>query len=93
MAKEKPKIYSVSQLNLLIREVLENNLPGRLTVMGEISDWRHHHSGHCYFSLKDENSILPCVMWKSSFAKVKFEPENGMAVLARVGSEKNQPLC
>jgi exodeoxyribonuclease VII large subunit len=76
------KIYTVSQVSSLIKAVLENNLPGRLTITGEITDWKLHYSGHCYFSLKDEGSQLPCVMWKSSFTKVKFEPENGLAVLA-----------
>jgi exodeoxyribonuclease VII large subunit len=83
MAKEKAKIYSVRQVSLLIKTALEEILPSRLVVSGEISDWKIHHSGHCYFSLKDQDSILPCVMWKSSFAKTKFEPENGMAVLAK----------
>ncbi|MFZ0033752.1 MAG: exodeoxyribonuclease VII large subunit [Sedimentisphaerales bacterium] len=78
--KNGTKIYTVSQVNTLIKTVLENNLPGRLTITGEITDWKLHHSGHCYFSLKDENAVLPCVMWKSNFSKVKFKPENGMAV-------------
>lgn len=82
MAKEKPKIYSVTRITTLIKVALEQTLPGRLIVSGEVSDWKIHHSGHCYFSLKDEDSILPCVMWKGKFSKVKFEPENGMAVLA-----------
>jgi exodeoxyribonuclease VII large subunit len=77
----KSKIYTVSQVNSLIKEILGNNLSGRLTITGEITDWKLHHSGHCYFSLKDENALLPCVMWKSNFSKVKFKPENGMAVL------------
>jgi exodeoxyribonuclease VII large subunit len=81
MAK-RTKIYTVSQVNSLIKAILENNLPGRLTVTGEITDWKLHHSGHCYFSLKDEGSQLPCVMWKSRFGKIKFEPENGQVVLA-----------
>jgi exodeoxyribonuclease VII large subunit len=79
------KIYTVSEINGLIKEVLESGLPGRLTVSGQITDWKLHHSGHCYFSLKDENSVLPCVIWRSSFEDVKFKPENGLAVLA-VGS-------
>lgn len=79
---QKTKIYTVSQVNSLIKEVLENNLPGWLTVTGEITDFKLHHSGHCYFSLKDENAVLPCVMWKSHFAKLKFKPENGLAVIA-----------
>ena len=79
---DKTKIYTVSQVNSLIKGILDNNLPRRLTITGEITDWRLHHSGHCYFSLKDENSTLPCVMWKSKFGAVKFQPENGLAVLA-----------
>ena len=82
MAKKDQKIYSPSQVNSLIKVVLGEHLPPRLTVNGQISGWKHHSSGHCYFSLKDQMSVLPCVMWKSSFAKVKFQPEDGMAVLA-----------
>jgi exodeoxyribonuclease VII large subunit len=81
MADQKPKIYSVSQITSLIKTVLEETLPSKFVVTGEISDWKHHTSGHCYFSLKDENSVLPCVMWAGKFRKVKFQPENGMAVL------------
>ena len=83
MQKNKTKIYTVSQVNSLIKAALEESLPSRLVVSGEISDWKHHTSGHCYFSLKDKNALLPCVMWKSKFDKVKFEPENGLAVIAR----------
>jgi exodeoxyribonuclease VII large subunit len=79
--KNRTKIYTVSQVNSLIKGILENNLPGRLTITGEITDFKLHHSGHCYFLLKDENALLPCVMWKSNFSKLRFEPENGMAVL------------
>ncbi len=76
------KIYTVAQVNSLIKGILENNLPGQLTMTGQITDLRPHHSGHCYFSLKDEKSKLPCAMWKSYLNKVKFEIENGLAVLA-----------
>jgi exodeoxyribonuclease VII large subunit len=80
--KNRTKIYTVSEVNSLIKEILENNLPKRLTIKGEISNWRVGPTGHRYFSLKDENSIFPCAMWKSSFSSVKFKVENGMAVLA-----------
>ena len=80
--KNRTRIYTVSQVNSLIKGILENNLPSRLTINGEISDWKHHTSGHCYFLLKDEDAQLPCVMWKSNFSRVKFKPENGLAVLA-----------
>jgi len=76
------KIYTVSQINSLIKIALEEKLPPRLIVRGEISDWKHHSSGHCYFSLKDEGSVLPCVMWASKFKNVKFSPEDGMEILS-----------
>jgi len=82
MRNDKIKIYTVSQVNSLIKGILDNNLPGQLTITGEITDWKLHHSGHCYFSLKDENSTLPCAMWKSNFGRLKFQPENGLEVLA-----------
>lgn len=67
---------------MLIKRVLDDNLPARLTVSGEIGDLRKHSSGHHYFSLKDQDAVLPCVMWRSSIGKLKFAPEVGMAVLA-----------
>ena len=82
MARKNDKTYSVTQATTLVKVALEDCLPPRMTIVGEISGWKQYGSGHCYFSLKDENSILPCVMWKSSFAKTKFVPENGMSVLA-----------
>ncbi len=80
--QEPRKIYTVSEINSLIKGTLENNLPSRLTITGEITDFKVHQSGHCYFSLKDESALLPCVMWRSNFKKVKFRPENGLAALA-----------
>src|SRR3990172_5779635 len=74
---KKTTIYSVSQVNSLIKTALEENLPSRLAVAGEIPDWVVAGSGHAYFSLKDENALLPCVMWRSSLNKVKFDAENG----------------
>ena len=79
----KAKIYTVSQITSLIKTSLENSLPGHFTITGEISGFKRHSSGHCYFDLKDENSILPCVIWGSDFAKLKFKPENGLAILAK----------
>ncbi|MBN2592552.1 MAG: exodeoxyribonuclease VII large subunit, partial [Sedimentisphaerales bacterium] len=76
------KIYTVSQINSLIKVALEENLPPQLIVRGQISDFKHHTSGHCYFSLKDEGAVLPCVMWASKVKNVKFSPEDGMEVLS-----------
>ena len=75
------KIYTVTQVNSLVKDVLEANLPSWLTIKGEITDWKEHQSGHRYFSLKDEESVLPCAMWRSTLAKIKFKPANGLAVL------------
>lgn len=75
------KVYTVTQVNSLVKDVMEANLPSWLTIKGEITDWKQHQSGHCYFSLKDEGSVLPCAMWRGSFSKVKFKPGNGLAVL------------
>ena len=60
------KIYTVSQITSLIKTSLENSLPGRLTITGDISGFRRHSSGHCYFDLKDENAILLCVIYLSN---------------------------
>ncbi len=75
------KIYTVTQVNALVKDVLEENLPSWLTIKGEITDWKEHQSGHRYFSLKDEESVLPCVIWRGTLTKIKFKPANGLAVL------------
>jgi exodeoxyribonuclease VII large subunit len=80
--QDKAKIYTVSQVNTLIKGILQNQLPARLIIAGQISDWRHHQSGHCYFLLKDDGAQLPCVMWSSNFYDVRFKVENGLAVIA-----------
>jgi exodeoxyribonuclease VII large subunit len=79
--QNKARIYTVGQVNLLVKAALEERLPSRLTVRGEISDWKLH-KGNCYFPLKDEDGVLPCVMWARNFRGVKFSPKVGMAVLA-----------
>ncbi len=89
--QNRAKIYTVSQVNSLIKEVLENNLPSRLTITGEITNWSIARSGHAYFDLKDENALLPSVCWRSSFGKIKFEPENGLAVIAKGHIEVYSP--
>ena len=76
-------VYTVTQLNSLIGAALENALPGRFILRGEITNWKRPGSGHCYFSLKDnEGGQIPCVMWGSKFREVKFDCENGLAVFA-----------
>ena len=80
--KNTGEIYTVSQINSLVKAALEETLPSQLVIKGEITNFKHHPSGHCYFSLKDEKSNLPCAMWKPKARRIRFRPENGMAVLA-----------
>lgn len=83
MAKNnKIPVFTVTQLNTLIKGALENTLPGRFLLRGQISDWKRHSSGHCYFLLKDPEGQIPCVMWASKARLLKFACENGMEVIA-----------
>jgi exodeoxyribonuclease VII large subunit len=82
MAIGQPDTFTVSQVNAMVKAALGQLLPARLVVRGEIRDWKHHHSGHCYFMLKDEQAVLPAVMWAGQFRTVRFSPQDGMAVLA-----------
>ncbi len=77
-----PAVYSVSELNGVIRSMLEGEFVS-LWLKGEISNFKPHTSGHFYFSLKDENSQISAVMFKGLNSKLKFRPENGMEVLVR----------
>ena len=75
------QILTVTQLNTLIRELLESEpLLANLCVRGELSNYKIYPSGHHYFTLKDSESSLRCVMFKSSAQRLRFRPENGMRV-------------
>ncbi len=74
-------VYSVAELTREIKLLLETTIPV-VWVMGEISNLKMHSSGHLYFSLKDRDSQLPCVMWRSRNVALFFTPQDGMKVLA-----------
>ena len=74
--------YSVTQINTVIKSQLEGHFP-RMWVQGEVSNFKRHSSGHCYFSLKDSESQIRAVMFKSYNLKLEFSPEDGMEVLVR----------
>ncbi len=78
---------TVSQVTALVREAIESTLPPTVHVAGEISNFKRHSSGHLYFTLKDSFSELSCVMWRSSAGTLKFEPTDGLAVIATGGIE------
>jgi exodeoxyribonuclease VII large subunit len=74
-------VYTVSELNLEARALLEENFP-RIWVEGEISNLARPGSGHIYFSLKDNRCQLRCAMFRMHNRRIDFTPENGTQVLA-----------
>ncbi|MGB3242163.1 MAG: exodeoxyribonuclease VII large subunit [Candidatus Omnitrophota bacterium] len=80
MDKTGVQVYTVSQLTRDIRSVLEGTFP-EIWVEGEISNFKIYPSGHMYFSLKDEKSVINCVMFKNNSSKLSFAVEDGMHVL------------
>jgi exodeoxyribonuclease VII large subunit len=76
------KIYTVSEITRQIKLELEKIFPV-LWIEGEIADFKQAHSGHLYFTLKDEKSALNCVMWRSSAVRVPFELESGLQVICK----------
>ena len=76
-----PTIMSVKALNNYLRELLETDEVLRdIWVKGEISNYTRASSGHLYFTLKDADSQVKCVMWKGSAFGLRFDPRDGMAV-------------
>lgn len=72
---------SVSQLNEYVRRSLASDpMLQQIVLTGEISNFKAHSSGHLYFSLKDEEASIACVMFRQSASTVRFHPENGMSV-------------
>lgn len=80
-SKEEPQVWTVTQLTRRVKTALETSL-GRLWVSGEVSNFRVSPAGHAYFTLKDEQSQLAAVMFKGRLARLKFEPESGLDVIA-----------
>ena len=72
--------YTVSQINLEIKDIIERSIP-TIAVTGEISNYKPHYSGHIYLTLKDENSQLSLVMWKSNAERLNLDLEDGMKVV------------
>lgn len=73
---------SVRQVNELVAGAVARHLPATLHVVGEIGNFTQPHSGHLYLTLKDADSELRAVMWRSTAANLKFAPETGMEVIA-----------
>ena len=76
-------IFGVAEVNNLVKLLLDNEpMLQNVYVRGELSNYKIYPSGHHYFTLKDQDGALRCVMFKGSAMKLRFRPENGMKVVA-----------
>ena len=83
MTSPQVPIYSVTQVNQYIKGLLDrDDLLSGLFVRGEISNYKAYPSGHHYFSIKDAEGAIRCVMFKREALSLRFRPENGMKVIA-----------
>ena len=72
---------TVTDLNKYIKDKIANDeYLNHILIKGEISNFKHHYTGHMYFTLKDENSLVKCIMFKSYAQKLNFTPKDGMKV-------------
>ena len=78
--KTEKQVLSVYEITKKIKGILEPNFTG-IWIEGEISNHKHHSSGHHYFSLKDDKAVISCVMWRSTGDRLTFRPENGQKVI------------
>jgi exodeoxyribonuclease VII large subunit len=74
------KIFTVSELTNKIKLTLEENY-SQINILGEISNFKDHVSGHWYFNLKDSNAVISCTMWKGLNSYVFFTPRDGMKII------------
>ncbi len=74
---------TVKQLNLYVKSLLEGDKHLQsVTVTGELSGYKNHYaSGHCYFTLKDKDAAVPCVMFRTYASQLDFQPHDGDAVV------------
>jgi len=72
--------YTVSELSLALKRSIEDGF-GQVRVRGEISGFKRHGSGHCYFALKDADAVLDAVCWRMTAIRLGLKPEDGMEVV------------
>ena len=78
----RPEPITVSQLNSYIKDkIADDEFLNTVYIKGEISNFKHHYTGHMYFTLKDENSLIKCIMFKTYTSHLDFVPKDGMKVL------------
>ncbi len=80
--QEEHNILSVCDINKYIKNIMScDDLLSNLWIKGEISNYKNHSSGHMYFTLKDETSLIKCVMFRTHNLNIDFSIENGIKVL------------
>ena len=78
----RPEPITVSELNNYVKNrIAEDEYLNNVYIKGEISNFKHHYTGHLYFTLKDEKSLIKCIMFKTYTSHLDFEPKDGMKVL------------
>jgi exodeoxyribonuclease VII large subunit len=78
------EIWTVSQVNRAVRNLLEGTIPP-FWVSGEVAGWKRARTGHCYFTLKDKQAQIRCVMWRLEAERLRTDPDEGMEVNALGG--------
>ena len=76
------KILTVSELTGQVKNVVEDGFSA-VWVSGEISGWKKHTSGHCYLKLRDAGAVLCAVLYRGVALRMRFDPKDGMEVIAR----------
>ncbi len=77
------RVVTVSELTKYLANLIAgDNALKNIAVTGEISNFKRYSSGHCYFNLKDKGALIPCVMFRSNAQRMRFQPQDGMQVIA-----------
>ncbi len=72
---------SVGELSGALKRTVEQSF-SHVRVRGEVSGWKRHSSGHCYFALKDDSAVIDAVLWRGQAGRLAFAPEDGVEVIA-----------
>ena len=86
-------IFGVAEVNQLVKLLLDGEpMLQNIYVRGELSNYKMYPSGHHYFTLKDPDGALRCVMFRGQASRLRFRPENGMKVIAQ-GRKRSPEAC
>ncbi len=82
ISNDEPAVLTVSEITRVIKSTLEDKYRF-VWIKGEISNFKPHSSGHCYFSLKDAKAMISATLFRNSVASLRFKPKDGMEVIVR----------